>query len=574
MDTSELYEAELHLENGDLEPASRTAEASVTAAKAGQPGLGLWIFALAELRRGQGQVAEKALEDALQASQTSESKAAALLASVELRLAQRQEASSQAAELRRLSSQLGNEVSSWRLQRLALAVQVKLQIARGSGDDAMRAAMEMLAAAQKRGDRSSEGSSWLSIAEVHSYRESSEHFGSGTGSTAEETLQAADRSAEMFREAASAVSGRGSMSAAELQTNLALATTILGQAQLRLGRQRQAAASAAEAVGLFRELGRTWMLTVALKLELDARRALGQPMIGLQAANRELQQLRESRSSHKPRGACLAEAQILLLIAQTHAALSEPLGAVRNAILSAELRKDIGDSQGEADALLVAAGQQKILGDMLEATEIAERAVIAAKACGDSATEDAALRLLSQVLAARGMNDKAPQRPQALQALERLVAAVRDRDGLAAKEAEADLTAYGGLVTNKDIADHLVPVMNRDPGAVEFLRSQGWDLEQPYSQKQHVKEIRHEDFYLMHRFQGMGFGPQFRVCKFPTRIYGSEAHAVSVNQLPETEAWQMEMMYRPGFLDAGLQSGFVHVVPDLSQLQGYAAKDA
>lgn len=42
--------------------------------------------------------------------------------------------------------------------------------------------------------------------------------------------------------------------------------------------------------------------------------------------------------------ACLAseaEAEILEAIARTHGALSEPLGAVRNALLAAELRKEI-----------------------------------------------------------------------------------------------------------------------------------------------------------------------------------------------------------------------------------------
>lgn len=43
------------------------------------------------------------------------------------------------------------------------------------------------------------------------------------------------------------------------------------------------------------------------------------------------------------RGFHQAEAEILEAIARTHGSLSEPLGAVRNALLAADLRKEIQD---------------------------------------------------------------------------------------------------------------------------------------------------------------------------------------------------------------------------------------
>jgi len=279
-----------------------------------------------------------------------------------------------------------------------------------------------------------------------------------------------------------------------------------------------------------------------------------EPMIGLQSANKELKMIRDGTDG---RGARLAEATILHLVARTHAVLSEPLGAVRNALLATELQRDIGNLEGEALSLLLASEQQKKLGEMVEATETAERALKAAQKAKKPELEDHALRTLSNLLADRGLNDKAPMRPQALQALDSLVEAIKGRDAPAAKEAENLLTSFGSLVNNKDIADQLVPLLARDPEAGDFLRELGWDVEKPFEQVQVGKEIRHLDFYLVHRFTGMGFGPQFRQCH-PVRVNGSEPVAVSVNELPETEAWQMEMMLRPGFLDAGLQSGAVH----------------
>eukprot|EP00439_Symbiodinium_sp_Y106_P051431 s3979_g6.t2 len=309
----------------------------------------------------------------------------------------------------------------------------------------------------------------------------------------------------------------------------------------------------------------------------------GSLLISLRSANRELQQLRQSRDD-KPESRS-KEAEILEGIARTHASLSEPLGAVRNALLAAEIRRELQDGVGEATALLLAADQQRNLGEMIDATdtltskrsialqqETAERALQLAQKTGTASQEAEASKALSRILGERGLYDKAPQRPDALQTLEALVAAVKARDGVAAKEAEQKINSYGALVTDKDclsrfgsdalrsedIADHIVPLISRDPEATTFLREElGWDLEKPYTQKQNGMEVRHLDFYLAHRLTGMGFGPQFKVCNMPVRVTGSYPVTVSVNQLPETEAWQMEMMYRPGFLDAGLQSGFV-----------------
>mmetsp|Transcript_104480 Transcript_104480/g.248607 ORF Transcript_104480/g.248607 Transcript_104480/m.248607 type:complete len:307 (+) Transcript_104480:47-967(+) len=282
----------------------------------------------------------------------------------------------------------------------------------------------------------------------------------------------------------------------------------------------------------------------------------GSLLISLRSANRELQQLRQARDE-KPESRA-KEAEILEGIARTHASLSEPLGAVRNALLAAEIRRELQDEVGEATALLLAADQQRNLGEMIDATETAERALQLAQKTGTASQEAEASKALSRILGERGLYDKAPQRPDALQTLEALVAAVKARDGVAAKEAEQKINSFGALVTDKDIADHIVPLISRDPEATTFLREElGWDLEKPYTQKQNGMEVRHLDFYLAHRLTGMGFGPQFKVCNMPVRVTGSYPVTVSVNQLPETEAWQMEMMYRPGFLDSGLQSGFV-----------------
>eukprot|EP00913_Durusdinium_trenchii_P014301 g13417.t1 len=549
-------EAEKHLDNGDLQLCVRSAEDALAEShNAGRPPVALHLLVRAKKRLGApaGDLVREASEKAR--SQEMPWKAAVKLAEISLSLGESRlsDAIEEAKDLRSLAAEL--PAAEGKLHRLTLSIQVTVQLARGALDEAMRAAMELLAAAQRRQDKGAEAGAWLRIAEVHRHREMMTGS-SATASTAEETLQASERSAELYRGAA----GAGVDAAAELRRGVGSAQVEAASACVRLGRLRQSISLATEAMGVFRSLGFLHRLTGALDVELEARRQLMEPMIGLQAANRELQLLRENKGDGEAtRGFSQAEAEILEAIARTHGALSEPLGAVRNALLAAELRKEIQDEVGETSALLLAADQQRNLGEMIDATETAERALALARKTSHARHEEEAARVLSRVLAERGLNDQAPQRPQALQALEALISAVKLRDGAAAKDSERMLNSYGNLVTNKDIADHVVPLISRDPDSVKFLREElGWNIEKPYTQKQSGKEIRHLDFYLAHRLSGMGFGPQFKVCDMPWRVWGSTPAAVSVNQLPETEAWQMEMMFRPGFIDAGLQSGMVH----------------
>ena len=270
-------------------------------------------------------------------------KAAVKLAEVSLSLGDGRlsDAVQQAKDLRSLATELPPSES--RLQTLALSMQVTTQLARGAYDDAMRAAMELLAAAQRRQDKQAEAAAWLRIAEVHRHREMVPMGPSAGTSTAEETLQAAERSADIYT---SSLSGLSADSQSESRRGIASAHVEAGRACLRLGRFRQSISLATEAMGIFRSLGFMHRLTGALDVELEARRGLMEPMIGLQAANRELQLLREqaeSQETRESRGFNQAEAEILEAIARTHGSLSEPLGAVRNALLAADLRKEIQD---------------------------------------------------------------------------------------------------------------------------------------------------------------------------------------------------------------------------------------
>ena len=86
-------------------------------------------------------------------------------------------------------------------------------------------------------------------------------------------------------------------------------------------------------------------------MPLQARHGLMEPRLGLQVAKQELQLLHEQAESQETRESQgfkqLLQASglsaLLRLIARTHSSSSEPTGAVRNALLAANLRKEIQD---------------------------------------------------------------------------------------------------------------------------------------------------------------------------------------------------------------------------------------
>jgi hypothetical protein len=157
-------------------------------------------------------------------------KAAVKLAEVSLSLGDGRlsDAGQQAEDLRSLATELPPNES--RLQTLALSMQVTTQLARVRNDDAMQAAMELLTA-QRRQDKQAEAAAWLRIAEVHRHREMVTMGTTGVGtSTAEDTLQAAERSADIYTSSLSGFSADGQ---SESRRGMASAHVEAGRACLR-----------------------------------------------------------------------------------------------------------------------------------------------------------------------------------------------------------------------------------------------------------------------------------------------------------------------------------------------------
>merc|ERR1719343_1043096 len=192
--------------------------------------------------------------------------------------------------------------------------------------------------------------------------------------------------------------------------------------------------------------------------------------------------------------------------------------------------------------------------DITEATKLAEAASKSFRQAKSKGGQDKALALISAIFVDRGQPEKAPTRSEALKCLSSLSKATEMRKVDEVKELEEQLNKFGSVLSDQDLAATLQPLFTKDPEAMEFLEKElAWDFAgagRGGGPGEQIKFYPQKAMYLNTIMSGMGFGPQFRSVN-PHRI--GRGSAISASQLPETEAWQMELGFRPGMWDSGLQ---------------------
>jgi tetratricopeptide (TPR) repeat protein len=412
----------------------------------------------------------------------------------------------------------------------ALGIMVEAYLIADEGVQARKAAKEMLSAAQNKGDQALEGKAWTALANVYLT----------IGESPTDAMEAADKAKSIFSDLKDMKGQAGALTTAA-KTFVAMERT-------------QAAMDAAkEAVSLARDTGDTKAMASALEVLVQACALQANPMAGLKAANKELTAL-EASGNEK------GQAQVLEMIANTHATLGEPYGAIKAASKALSLYEKLGDVMGQGTMLHVLAEMKRAQGDKAAATAMAEKSLKIFKGIGAAGAEEMVLETLSSLLVESGYPEKAPKRKDAIRTLKDMVKAIEKRDADALKTAEDKVAKVSSLLVDQDYADILHPMLHADSGAVSFLEEQGWVFKKENAGATYIRTFPHRAFYLHMIMTGMGFGPQFRAVN-PARVQMAGGKtgqagvplAISVSQCAETEAWQMEMGYRPGILDSGLQ---------------------
>merc|ERR1711920_192215 len=280
---------------------------------------------------------------------------------------------------------------------------------------------------------------------------------------------------------------------------------------------------------------------------------------GLQAINQQVESLHQAGNKQ-------AEVAVLETLAHAHSMLGEPYSAISSYERALAVYRALGDKEGQGTTLHSLAEMYRATDGHAEhakALDAARQSAEAFRAAKCGWGEEKANGTISSLMAQSGRLEKAPNRQEALKALKEFTRAVEQKNVETAQAAEMKLTGMRELVTDAEIIEHLQPLVLKDSTTSEFLVGElGWSMSEASEAVStgdkltgsYIKQYSHHAFYLSNIMNGMGFGPQFRSCN-PYRFgrTADEIMPIVVAQLPETEAWQMELGYRPGYMDANLQ---------------------
>lgn len=346
--------------------------------------------------------------------------------------------------------------------------------------------------------------------------------------------------------------------------NAKLATALLMRSEL-LNAQDSAGPAlvdAEEAMSLFRSLGSGKGLATSLEAAFQAHLLQMNQVAGLRAINQEVEALHQAGNKQ-------SEVAVLETLAHAHSLLGEPYSAIKAYQRALEIYRALGDKEGQGSSLHSLAEMMRATGGHAEhaqALDAARQSAAAFSSVNCKWGEDKALATLSSLMAQSGRLEKAPNRQEALKSLKELTRAVGQRNVGEANAAELRLNSMRDLVTDTEIIEHLHPLVAKDPETTDFLQKElGWSMNDEVASSGDgsaalngtcIKQYSHKAFYLQTILNGMNFGPQFRsVHPYRRgRNPGYDNYGISVSVLPETEAWQMELCFRPGIMDANLQS--------------------
>ncbi|CAK0792862.1 unnamed protein product [Prorocentrum cordatum] len=275
-------------------------------------------------------------------------------------------------------------------------------------------------------------------------------------------------------------------------------------------RMGEALVAAQEALVEFRRASDAEGRLSALEVVVQCGLALNDQFGPLMAASDELAMLKKT-------GDKAATSRAMDMLQSVQSARGDPQAALETAEEWLSLQRELGDLPGEAKALRVKASLKLDVGRHNEAAALAAESLKLYQQLGLQEGAAAAQRTVSRVCAARGVVDKAPNRQEALEALQGLAAAVEARDQRG-WDAALKVLNETGAYSQADVDGVMKKALEKDPvGAQDFLDKQGIGSGQKKEHtksasdaKFHIKEMNQTDLYVNFRAGGLQYGPRFR----------------------------------------------------------------
>ncbi|CAE8617513.1 unnamed protein product [Polarella glacialis] len=303
--------------------------------------------------------------------------------------------------------------------------------------------------------------------------------------------------------------------------------------QLFKSQASEALSLAKEALVSFRRAGESEKKVAALRVVVDANMAIENSFDALMAASDELAMIK--RADDKK-----AQVAVTQMLAEVQAAHNDFGSAMQSATDALDLQRQLGNKAGEAQALQTQASLKLSAGKGKDAVTIATQALGLYQELRDVAGEAACKRIVNRGYAESGQLEKAPNRTEAVQALQAPASAVENKDKRAWQAAIGQLNKSSAY-TQQDVHEIFGEALKKDrKAAAAFLQEQGV--------KGHgsapeliIKEVTKIYSYVGFRLGGLGYGPRFR-CLNPTHglmVKGdpNSMHAVACLQISDEADW-------------------------------------
>jgi len=215
----------------------------------------------------------------------------------------------------------------------------------------------------------------------------------------------------------------------------------------------------------------------------------------------------------------------------------------------------LGDTKGQAQALLTMGEMHFAMNNLEDALEHQEEALEIFKSIGDHQSLESAKEALSKVYNKQGRVELAPNRSKGVAALGELMRAIELKDGARFSEAMERCKRMSS-VSDEDIEEKLGEALEKDYIPTAKLYTDCLDMQGLLPECQ-AKLIHNRFHYYGFRMAGgLHYGPSFQTTRgVAVNVQADELYYPVV--VPEgQEGWEYEVSYNAGVLDGIIQGPF------------------
>jgi len=298
---------------------------------------------------------------------------------------------------------------------------------------------------------------------------------------------------------------------------------------------------------------------------VEAQLQAGQPQAAYEEAEEQLKWISEVTPDHSSKKGLASAMSAVVVATAVFKGGDAGLEVVKSYV--EKLRAD-GNKSGEVLMLHKLATMSPFPDYALNT---AQAALELARKEGLALEEKALKRTLTQLYAAKGKIDKAPNRREALLLLQDLARELERKDGEKFDDANKNLEDFWMALKQSDVDAAMQKVISRDPATyLQFLKEHGANVAVPGEKpkpppgadvqglglKNKLLTGPKPYLYLSFRVGGISYGPRYRCCDLPMGVGGEPGSAIGVLELQDvSDDWERELQYNPSILDCALQNG-------------------